>query len=195
MKFFIYLSLLILILTPFSSVACRKSSNKSKKRRNPPVQIANPPAQTASPPAVGAGAPSVTSVSSSNAASTSQATPNIEIQRPYVNSAPASIARPVQTVVTRPPFLSGPPQGPRIVRSGFVSSPMMAVRRYAVVRRTLNECPLDFHDNSLVKEVAEFCPRVCSKRYCIQLSEICCIYRDYRDLRSRVIATRILRKK
>ncbi len=192
MKFFIYLSLTILILAPFSSITCRRSSNKSKRRRNAPLQV-QPQA-----PAVTQGT-TATSSSSSSAAQiqTLPSNPTINIERPYSNSQPMNFARPVPTVVSRPPFLSGPPQGPRIVRSGFVSSPVMAVRRFAVVRSSLNQCPEDFHSNMLVKEIAEFCPRVCSKRYCIQINEICCIYRDYRDFHhnSHAVVTRIMRRK
>jgi len=146
------------------------------------------------PPPVVTQAPSSISSSSSSNAITQQST--INIQRPYANSQPMSIAAPVQTVVSRPPFLSGTPQGPRVgvVRGGFVSHPFMAVRRFAVVRRQLNECPVEFHDNSLIKEMAEFCPRVCRKRYCIQINEICCIYRDFSDFKH-VVATRLVKRR
>lgn len=195
MKFFVYLSLAILILNSLCSITCRRSTNKSKRRRNAPIQV-----QTQAPAVTQGNTATASSSSSSSSAAAIQtppSNPTINIEKPYSNSQPMTIARQVPTVVSRPPFISGPPQGPRIVRSGFVSSPVMAVRRYAVVRSSLNECPVDFHSNMLVKEIAEFCPRVCSTTYCIQINEICCIYRDYREFHhnSHAVVTRIMRRK
>jgi hypothetical protein len=204
MKFFIYISLTILILAPFCSITCRRNSNKSKKSKN--ISKKNPVLIP-----VGAQA-SATSISSTNIASSSPlspsplrnsplsnspSSPTINVQRSYANSQPFSYARPVPVEVSRPPFFSGhpqgPPQGPRIVR-GVVSSPVM-LGRYAIIRNQMNECPLDFHGNTLVRQINEFCPSVCNKKYCIQINELCCVYTDLRDLRSHVYATRIMKKK
>lgn len=186
MKFFIYLSLIILILAPFSSITCRRNASKSKKRRNLPLHT-----RTTVPVTSQASSSSTSNISTP---ASNPSSPTINIERPYVNSQPIAVARPNPTVISRPPFISGPPQGPRIVR-GVVRSPVM-VRRYAVVRRSLNECPLDFHGNSLVRELNELCPRICRIRYCIQISEICCVYRDITDFHhSHIVATRLMKKK
>ena len=207
MKFFVYFSLMILILAPLSSITCRKSSNKSTKRRNPPIQahsqapvatqVSTPVASqvpTSAPTQI-ATATSLSSSSSSNTPTSMPSSPVMNIERPYANYQPSSQARPVQTIVSRPPFLSGPPQGLGIVRAGFVPRPFMGIRRFAVVRRELSKCPIEFNDNSLIKEIAEYCPEICSKRFCIQTNEICCIYRDYREFHHINGATRFIKRK
>ena len=196
MKFFIYISLIILILAPFCSITCRRNSNKSKKRKNiskqNPIQVPVRAQATAS-------SMSSTNIASTSPLSNSPSSPTINVQKSYANSQPFSNVRPVPVPVqvSRPPFFSGhpqgPPQGPRIVR-GVVSRPVM-LGRYAIIRNQMNECPLDFHGNTLVRQINEFCPRICNKKYCIQINELCCVYTDLRDLRSHVVSTSIMKKK
>ncbi len=151
MKFIIYLSLLILILAPFISVDCRKNSKKSKKIKNKQLGLMNK-------------------------------FPITYIQRPYSNL--VSVSRPVSAYVSSSPsFFSGTPQGPRfgIGRGGYVSRPYRLVRPYAVLRLTLNECPEEFRNNVLARERDDYCPEVCTRRFCVQIKEICCIYKEELD--------------
>lgn len=155
MKFFIYLSLVILILAPFASIECRSHSKNSKNKKNKhPGMIHRVPKLTSQRPVT-------------------------NIQRPYSNQ--VSISRPVSAVVpSSPTGFSGTPQGPHfgVVRGGFVARPLRLVRRFAVLRPRLNECPLEFLSNGLVIQRDNYCPEVCSRTYCVQISDICCIYRD-----------------
>ncbi len=158
MKFFIYLSLVILILAPFVSVDCRRNASKSKKNKNKHQGVVHR-------------VPKLTSSSSKGV--------NV-ISRPYSKPVHSfSSPRPVSTVFSSSPVLSSTPKGPRpgIVRAGFVARPYFAVRRYAVLRLRLTECPDEFLSNILVITRENHCPEVCTRSYCVQVQELCCIYK------------------
>lgn len=154
MKFFIYISLLILILAPFISIDCKRNNKKSKKNKHPGL-MQRVPKLSSSPPKV------VTNVS-----------------RPFSKS--VSVARPTPTIISSPTNFSGTPKGPGvgIVRSGFVSRPFYLVRRYAIIRLKLTECPAEFSSNLLVIKRDDLCPDVCTRSFCIQIQDVCCIYND-----------------
>jgi hypothetical protein len=151
MKFFIYLSLFILILASFNSVECRRNSKKLKKNNHPGLIKRAPKLSTNSLKAV------------------------TNIQRP-----PVSVTRPVSTVVSRPTIFSGIQQGSHvgIVRGGIVARPLYLLRRYAVLRLRLIYCPAEFDSNLLVIERQNYCPEVCIRSFCVQIKEICCIYKE-----------------
>ncbi len=160
MKFSIYVILVILFLSLFALVESKRNS-KNRKNSNPKlIQRDRPRAVT-----------NIQRPSSSSSGS-------ISLGRPV---SAGSISRPVSSVLSSGPSIIGVPRGPRfgIVSSGFFARPM--IRRFAVLRRRLTECPLEFRDNMLVVQRDSYCPEVCERSYCVQINEVCCIYKEIVD--------------
>lgn len=185
MKFFIILSIVILISAHFCVVSTKRNSSKSKKNKSkvPPKQpIVSTPVQ--SKPASFSSSNVASSASSTSTASSTISRPVVNIQRPYVNSAPKyNYVNQVKTFVSSPTLYSGTPKGPRGIYYGnYFARPLYQIRRYAVIRVRLNECPQLFRGESLVKEVSSYCPNVCNRQSCIQTRYVCCIYTNIDDI-------------
>lgn len=177
MKLIVCLSFFILVLSPLITIECKlKSGEKLNSKKFVPIRR---------PQMSGGSSFSAPSHSSFSSPSHSSFSSNaINVQRPYssVVSRPRSY---IQSSFGRPAYQSSyvrrPIRGIGYVRGGYYSRPLFAIRRYAYILRTRQDCPETFKTNTLVREKINYCPRECERKFCIQIiniSNICCIYSD-----------------
>lgn len=183
MKFIIYLSFIILSLTPLITIDCKlKSGKKLSSRKNPIRRPQISSGASFSAPSHSSFSSPSHSFSSAPSHSFSTASTITNVQRPYSSV----VSRPqnyVQSSIGRPSFHSSFVRRPLggYVRGGFYSRPLFAIRRYAYILRSRTDCPEVFKNNSLIREKVNYCPKACERRFCIQIiniSNICCIYSD-----------------
>lgn len=161
MKFLIFVSMAILIISQISMIATisnsRSHTKKIKKSKNPGTTV---------------------------------------IHKSY--SSPVGV-RP--SFVSSPKlFTSGTPKGPMprpvLVSStpsvGFpiIRNPRIGLRKIAVIRYLLDECPPSHHTLLLIDRNIGECFERCTKNICIQLKEFCCYYDEdvFKALKASAIA-------
>ncbi len=174
MKFIIYISIIVLILSIFTTIECKKTKRIPFFRKNPIHVNSRSNGSNSADSQNSIREKNHPQLKKNEVEPLKKPVSQMSVSRePYhQQQRPTQVTYgPRQTLVSGPRYIGSPrPYG--YLRARFP----IWLTSYAIVRNSLDECPAYNEDLQFAKRTFGVCVVICDKLHCIQTANYCCYY-------------------